>query len=87
MYLNLSHFYHSLRFLNRLLLRCHHLFVLPHLFFDVLWLDLLWDDWLGLLFSSIRSNIPLFLTLLLLTLQHLSSFLTVRVRSREVIYE
>ena len=73
--------------LNNLLLSCHNLLVLPHLLLDVLRLHLLWHHWLGLLLSNIHSNVPLFLALLLLALQHFSSFLAVGVGSREVIYE
>lgn len=87
MYASLSNFYHSLSFLNSLLLRRHDLLVFPDLLLDVLRLHLLRQHWLDLLLSNIISNIPLFLALLFLSLQDFSSFLSVSVGSREVIYK
>lgn len=87
MYVKLSTFYHSLPLLNSLLLCRNNLLVLPDLLLDVLRLHLLRHHWLSLLLSNIQSNVPLFLALLFLTLQHFSSFLAVGVGSREVIYE
>lgn len=68
MYANQSNFYHSLPFLNSLLLCRHNLLVLPDLLLDVFRLHLFRHHWLGLLLSNIQSSVPLFFALLFFAL-------------------